>query len=165
MAGTVNPGDAIAALDTILAADMGVKLDALDTEYSATGNEVLLDISKVWLAPQERYQEVPAIALIATDITRLEDIGHNIYEINIVTEVIWRSNDATAALSSGELVIQQLQRYVRAVHEVVLAKRTLHDGSQVNADFVYLDRADYGPLRLPSLEKRAEMDFRIRVSI
>ena len=41
MAGTISPGDAIDAIHSILTSDLPAKLDALDTEYSSTGDEVL----------------------------------------------------------------------------------------------------------------------------
>jgi len=167
MAGTISPGDAIDAIHSILTSDLPAKLDALDTEYSSTGDEVLADLVKIWKSPIERFQENPGASLVSSGFARLEEVGHNIYDVFVTLVVnLSHGNVSTGSLSPAELLTQQIQRTIRGAAEVILSKRTLSVSSVNNADFVYLDEVRLGFVPGENtLTQRAEMDFRVRVSV
>lgn len=171
MAGTRNPEDAITAIKTILEADLPAKLDALDTEYSATGDEVLADVAKIWLAPQERYQgsDLPALVVVAAETRWDREMGQQeaIYEHDIAMELTLRGNSRTATLAPEELLTVKLQRTVRGIVEVLENKRQLTVSSTANADYIAFEGAAFSELDASGgqIEKRAEVNFLALVSV
>ena len=169
MAGTINPEDACGAIKAIIAADLPAKLDALDTEYGATGDEVLDDVAKVWLAPQERHQQVPALTVVAAETEWDQEMGEKeaVYQHRLVAELVMRGNSRTATLAPEELLTVKLQRTVRGIVEVLEAKRRLTVSGTNNADYLALEGASYSELDAtgPAIEKRAELSFLVLVSV
>jgi hypothetical protein len=168
MAGTINPEDCIAAIKTIIEADEGAKWSALTTEYTSTGPLVLADIEKIWTAPQERYPDKTSLVIVAVTTERAEEYGeNNIYLHTLAFEVLERNNEEQSPFSSGEVLTKRIHRRVRGIHEILEAKRTLDDGSAVNADGL-----DFGPVAYSELdatgtllEKRAEMSLTVLVAV
>jgi|GEM_PF-5257793 len=170
MAGTINPEDAVGAMKSIIEADLPAKLDSLDTEYGATGAEVLDDIAKVWLAPQERHQvsNIPALTIAAAETEWDQERGEQeaIYQHRIVAELLLRGNDRTASYAPEELLTVKIQRAVRGIIETLEAKRRLTVSSVNHADYLALEGVAYSELDASGaqIEKRAEMSFLVLVS-
>jgi hypothetical protein len=171
VAGTRNPEDAITAIKTIIEADLAAILDSIDTEMSATGDEVLDDIAKVWLAPQERHQgqRLPALTVMAIETTWDREHGEQeaIYTHEIGIELVMRGKARTSSLSPAELLTVKTERTVRGIIETLEAKRRLTVSSAANADYLAFTGAAYSELfevDEPSIEKRAELRFLVQVS-
>ena len=170
MAGNRSSEGVITAIKTILTADLPAKLDLLDTEYGATGDEVLADIAKVWLAPQERHQaqNVPALVLVAVGTEWLQEYGsEGVYQHSIAMELILRGNSRTTTLAPEELLTVKLQRTVRGIVETLEAKRQLTVSSTNNCDFIAYEGVAYSELfdtDESPLEKRAEVNFLVQIS-
>jgi len=171
MAGTRNPEGVITAMKAILEADTGAKFDALDTEHSASGSEVLADIGKVWLAPQERFQgqDLPALVIVASGTEWLQDFGsEGVYNHTIAMEVVLRGNSRTSAYAPEELLTIKLQRMVRGIIEVLENKRQLTVSSVNYCDFLAFIGVAYSELFDTDdnpMEKRAEIDFLAQISV
>ena len=173
MAGTINPGDAITALDTIIAADHGAIFDAIDTEHSATGAEVLDDIEKIWTAPQvDGYAagDIPALVLVSfssalnTDISTYAELH---FEHVIQGLLIVRGNDRITGYAPNELLNLKLERMVRGLIEVVQAKPRLTISAVDKCDQCIITSVRYssvGETDSNQLEKRARMDFEVHTS-
>jgi len=167
MAGDINPEGAIDAIKTILTSDMAAKITALDTEYSASGNEALDAIDKIWIAPQMRYQEVPAVVIVALSSRRREDLGsEDIYQHDIALELILRSSSKTSTLKSAELLTIKLQRTLRAITEVLEAKRKLTVSAVEKCDHLRFRDTELSELVEDDniFEKRGQMTFEVFVS-
>lgn len=171
MAGTINPEDAIGAMKTIVEADLPAVLDALDTEYGATGSEVLDDVAKVWLAPQRQHQasHIPALTIVAAETEWDQERGEQeaIYQHRIVAELLLRGNDRTSDYAPEELLTVKLQRTVRGLIETLEAKRYLTVSGSKNADYLALEGVAYSELDASqgALDKRAELSFLVLVSV
>jgi hypothetical protein len=171
MAGTINPEDAVGAMKSIIEADLPAKLDSLDTEYGATGAEVLDDIAKVWLAPQERHQvsNIPALTIAAAETEWDQERGEQeaIYQHRIVAELLLRGNDRTTDYAPEELLTVKLQRTVRGLIETLEAKRHLTVSGSKNADYIAFEGVAYSELDASqgAVEKRAELSFLVLVSV
>ena len=171
MAGTINPEDALVAIKTILAADLPAMLNTLDTEYSATGDEVLADVAKYWFAPQERYQgqDVPALLLVAVETEWDQERGEQeaVYQHRLALELTLRGNSRTATYAPDELLTVKLQRTVRGIIETLEAKRQLTVSSAKNADYIAFEGAAYSEIDASEshIEKRAEMTFIVLVTV
>ena len=172
MAGTRNPEDAITAIKAILEADLPAKLNSIDTEMSASGDEVLDDVAKWWLAPQERHQgqNIPAGTVVAVETVWQREFGDQeaVYEHEIGIEVILRGKGRTATHAPDELLTVKSERTVRGIIETLEAKRQLTVSSTANADYTAFLSAAYSELfeadDKSSIEKRAELRFAVLVS-
>lgn len=168
MAGTVNADDACQAIKDIIEADSGAILDAIDTAYSATGAEVLDDIAKVWLAPQERHQQLPALTVVAAETEWDQEAGEKegIYQHRIVLELVLRGNNRTTDYAPEELLTVKIQRTVRGLVETLEAKRRLTVSGTNHADYLAFESVAYSELDASGaqIEKRAEMSFLVLVS-
>lgn len=171
MAGTINPEDAIGAMKSLIESDLAAKLDSLDTTYSATGDEVLDDVSKVFLAPQERIAkgDLPAVILYADGTTNeLQEYGERGHWHHAVScLVVLRNNSRTASLAPDELLAVKVQRTVRGIAELFDANRRLVVSSVQHADDLMLEASQYyevGDLGDSEVEQAAVMQFIVKVS-
>jgi hypothetical protein len=172
VAGTRNPEDVIAAMKTIIEASLPANLDLLDTEYSATGVEVLDDLVKVWLAPQERHQQqnLPCLTLMAVETEWDQERGQQeaVYQHRIAGELILRGNARTVSLAPEELLTAKLQRTVRGIVETLEATRQLTVSGAKKCDYIAFESAAYSETIDADdnrLEKRAEVSFLCLVSV
>ncbi len=171
MAGTINADDACKAIKDIIEADSAAVFDTIDTEFSATGDEVLDDIAKVWLAPQERHQEsnVPALTVVASEVEWDQELGEKeaVYQHRIAVELLLRGNARTSDYAPEELLTVKIQRTVRGIVETLEAKRQLTVSATKHADYLAFEGAAFSELDASGnhLEKRAELSFLVLVSV
>ena len=173
MAGTINPGDAITAMKTILEADLAAILSSIDTEHSATGNEVLVDLNKIWRAPQKQIAagDVPALVVVTSRTVpdREKSTDSELHFDHLLrVMLILRGNETIAGFTPTELLNLKIERTVRGIHEVFKAKPRLTISSVDKCDRILFGDVVYsafgGGGEGQTLEKRAELDFIVHTS-
>jgi hypothetical protein len=176
MAGTLNAEDAIAAWIALLKVDLPTKFDALDTTYSATGNEVLADIpaANYLHASREAYGNGSYLVLEGVGIEHAAvDGDKHVFQHRLLMEIILReSGKDSGGGDPGELLTKKIGRIVRGILELYdiraasTANQTLNDGTNDNVAYLRFNGAELSELDTTNVfEKRAALEWSAFVDV
>lgn len=141
-----NPEEQITALVSMLEDDLPAYLDAIDAEY---GDAIVLDdLARVYFAPMERYDKLPA-AVVAADLTQYPDeyrsdtIRQQILQIQVHIETNERLTIGGRELIPQEVVAIRLYRTMTAIHQMILANPKLEVSGTQYASYTLISEIAY----------------------
>jgi len=172
MSGTINPGDLVTAIKTIVAADYDAQRVAVAALY--TDGVTLLNMQAIYRAALEQYQSSPSLVVTAigsgydydeTDF--LDGVPCRRYHDIVMEMIIW-GNQQTATLLPREYLELQIERQMLALENTMTAKPRLTVGVTHNADRLYVQDVQYVDVntapKMP-LQIRAILTTRVNTSI